>query len=386
MRNTYQERLDELFQLDDFPENAFYSGNIIGGRELIVYGAGEGFHWIQEIFMREYGYQPSICLDRKFQNETRIDGIRCLAPEKFIPTPKQKQDAIVVISVGKENLHAEIEATLKRMGFANILYMMDIYEIHNPFRLPEALQTQGFNYFKTVESDIRRAFALFKDTMSREIFLNILRTHMHRVPVKLPMRPREEQHFPRDIPMKKGTQRYINCGAYDGDTIRQLHAGFGKVGALACFETEPELFRRLAAYLWAHRDALSTGPVIAFPCAVSRTEGLLPFKSGGGLGSRLHPDGDVMIQTVSIDHVLPGFHPTLISMDVEGEELAALRGAEKTIQADKPDLSICIYHNPSHLWEIPLYLHDQRMGYEFYLRNYTGFTGETNLYAITLIN
>ena len=68
-------------------------------------------------------------------------------------------------------------------------------------------------------------------------------------------------------------------------------------------------------------------------------------------------------------------------MDIEGAELEALKGEEKTIQANRPDLGICVYHSPSHLWEIPLYLHGLGVGYRLYLRNYTSFTGETVLYA-----
>ena len=68
-------------------------------------------------------------------------------------------------------------------------------------------------------------------------------------------------------------------------------------------------------------------------------------------------------------------------MDIEGAELEALKGAEKTIRADRPDLGICVYHSPSHLWEIPLYLHGLGVGYRLYLRNYTSLTGETVLYA-----
>jgi len=67
-------------------------------------------------------------------------------------------------------------------------------------------------------------------------------------------------------------------------------------------------------------------------------------------------------------------------MDIEGAELDALKGAENTIRESLPDLAICLYHSPSHLWEIPLFI--SSLGdYKFHLRNYTSFISETVLYA-----
>jgi hypothetical protein len=68
-------------------------------------------------------------------------------------------------------------------------------------------------------------------------------------------------------------------------------------------------------------------------------------------------------------------------MDVEGAEPDALKGAEGLIREHRPDLGICVYHAPDHIWEIPLYLHEMGLGYRFYLRNHTAFTQETVLYA-----
>ncbi len=70
-------------------------------------------------------------------------------------------------------------------------------------------------------------------------------------------------------------------------------------------------------------------------------------------------------------------------MDVEGAELEALKGAETLIKQNKPDLAICVYHTPNHIWDIPFYLEGLGLGYKFCLRNYTSFISETVLYAAT---
>jgi hypothetical protein len=71
----------------------------------------------------------------------------------------------------------------------------------------------------------------------------------------------------------------------------------------------------------------------------------------------------------------------MITMDIEGVELQALMGAEKTIRRSSPDLGICVYHAANQIWEIPLYINSLGLGYKFYLRNYTSFSQETVLYA-----
>jgi hypothetical protein len=107
----------------------------------------------------------------------------------------------------------------------------------------------------------------------------------------------------------------------------------------------------------------------------------LRFSSGNRINSTLSDDGDTVIQCVALDHVLPDFRPSFINMDIEGAEPQALKGAEQLIRRHRPDLAICVYHQPAHLWDIALQLHALVPDYRFFLRNYTGFPAETVLYA-----
>jgi len=310
-----------------------------------------------------------------------ILGIPGYSPQEYIPSQEEQQNAVVIISVGKVDYHAEIIDLLTQMGFKNIVLMKDIYEINNPFRLPEALQSQGFEYYLEQKAKIFKAYELFTDDESRDVFLAVLQTHMQRIPVVIPARPRDEQYFPPDIKLAKGYSRFVNCGAYDGDTIRLLNQVHGIVDEIVCFETEPQLFDRLTHYLREKKEHLARNTVTAIPCAVYSQTLLHPFISGGGLGSRVAENGDVQKQCVALDDVIPGFQPTFINMDIEGAELDALQGAVQILKLNTPDLGISLYHTPNHLWDIPLFLNELDMGYHFYLRNYTSFTTETILYA-----
>lgn len=71
----------------------------------------------------------------------------------------------------------------------------------------------------------------------------------------------------------------------------------------------------------------------------------------------------------------------LIKMDVEGEELAAMMGARQTIERFQPDLAICIYHHPEHLWKIPLLIKKWVPDYELYIDHKYLCVGETVCFA-----
>ena len=192
----------------------------------------------------------------------------------------------------------------------------------------------------------------------------------------------KEQYFPRDINLSKGYSRFINCGAYDGDTVMRLNALFGKVDAIVLFEPDMENFKLLTRYLCAKHNEIAQS-AIAFPCGVFSHVKQLRFVGEKKMHSMISNKGESIIQCVALDHVIPSFKPTFISMDVEGAELDALKGAEMLIKKNKPDLAICVYHAPNHIWDIPFYIESLHLGYKFYLRNYTSFITETVLYATT---
>ncbi|MDR1474425.1 MAG: FkbM family methyltransferase [Endomicrobium sp.] len=99
-------------------------------------------------------------------------------------------------------------------------------------------------------------------------------------------------------------------------------------------------------------------------------------------GSFISNDGESIINTVSIDEVLAGKPVTFIKMDIEGSELAALVGAKNTIRKYKPRLAICIYHKPSDIIDIPLYILSLVPEYKLYIRHYSTATWETVLYCV----
>ena len=67
----------------------------------------------------------------------------------------------------------------------------------------------------------------------------------------------------------------------------------------------------------------------------------LPLTSGASLEAHIRPKANrsaLDVATVTVDHVAAGRQVALIKIDVEGHEMAVLRGAAATIAADRPAL------------------------------------------------
>jgi FkbM family methyltransferase len=73
-----------------------------------------------------------------------------------------------------------------------------------------------------------------------------------------------------------------------------------------------------------------------------------------------------------------------LKMDVEGSEMAALRGAEASIRRFRPKLAISIYHKPNDFFDIINYVHDLGLGYALFIDHHTIYEEETVLYGTVL--
>ena len=67
---------------------------------------------------------------------------------------------------------------------------------------------------------------------------------------------------------------------------------------------------------------------------------------------------------------------------MDGAELESLKGVRHTIQRDKLQLAICIYHKPKDMTMIPLYIKELVSEYRLYVRQHSNHGCKTVLYVI----
>lgn len=170
------------------------------------------------------------------------------------------------------------------------------------------------------------------------------------------------EYIPVDLPRYKNPIRLIDCGAYNGIGIEQLiHAGY-ELDSVVAFEPDTENYLRLVEKNYGEFEK------IFLPLAAWSKEDKLQFSNNGSMSSKLGDQGLTIVQSATIDRVLPNYKPTLIKMDIEGAEFEALLGAKKTILECQPDLCISIYHSPADLYRIGELINSWNVNYKFYVR------------------
>jgi FkbM family methyltransferase len=181
----------------------------------------------------------------------------------------------------------------------------------------------------------------------------------------------------------------IDAGACWGDTSLYFAHEVGERGQVLSFEFIPSNLRVLRRNLLANPGIGRRVTLVPQPLWQHADQEL--FYVDWGPGSRvsfqkLRDDfQDTRCATTTIDSVVRTFEVPrvdFIKMDIEGAELAALRGAEATIRRFQPKLAISLYHSIEDFESIPAYLDSLHLPYRYYLEHHTIYENETVLFAV----
>lgn len=217
---------------------------------------------------------------------------------------------------------------------------------------------------------LRRVAALWGDEASREIFRQQLSWRLHSDFSEMG-EPQPDQYFPRDVIRSRPDERFVDAGAFDGDTLRSLPAGFSRAWAI-----EPDPGN--AARLRSRADSR----VAVFETALGERAGRGHFDALGSPASSLAEGGGTEVSLSALDDLLADASPTFLKLDVEGSELAALKGSVRTLRRAQPVVAVCLYHKVEDLWEIPLFLGEVLPGHRHFLRIHARDGFELVTYAI----
>ena len=289
-------------------------------RKLIIYGAGV---WGKQLVKLSLGgiQWYAYCDKDKVKQGNTFFGLPVISPEKLI---QEYEDAIVIIP-----------------GFK---HMRSIYE---------DLMDLGFNSSQILYFD--------QDPYGETVFLE------------------DKQYFENNIVQPQENEVFVDGGCFDFHSSKTFTKWCeGKYEKIFAFEPDPSNFKVCEENI----KNLNLNNVNLINAGLWKENGELHFNAEGHGGSSISEAGSSSVNVVSLDDVLGDQRVTFIKMDIEGAELEALKGAEKSIIANRPKLAICIYHKPEDILEIPMYLLSLVPDYKFYIRHYSNYTIETVLYAV----
>jgi len=190
------------------------------------------------------------------------------------------------------------------------------------------------------------------------------------------------QYFPDDLFGLSEAEVFVDCGAYDGDS---LHIFFERQptfrGTFIAVEPDPINLQSLKQYVATLPDDWRDRVKI-LPQAVGARREIVRFAATGLASAGISSTGTLEVESVPLDEMLEDMRPTFIKMDIEGAEVNALIGARRSIETALPVLAICVYHQPDHLWRIPLLIQSFSKEYRFFLRPHNEEGWDLVCYAV----
>lgn len=337
----------------------------------------------------------------------------------FIPIADICEGTVYFAAVGDEvkNMKEDLEALSERFR-QKFGYNLNVTEA-NPADVVEIIKTrikEARNFYITEKGEWLRDFTnKLGDDISRDSWITFIRQRILAkvfsasdtcYPIKPPASTlewrKEREKHKLDLPLLTDPQgnpldnlyfKYIyvyrqyavpeiveivpdstivDAGAFVGDTAAWFAQATGKSGKIYAFEPSPknaacgrENMRRngidnVEFLTVALSDRSGTISVIENESWASADKIVAADKADVSSDGLPMEPLDAMIGKIGkVD---------FIKADIEGSEMAMLRGAAETIKKYAPVCAICLYHKKDDFWEIPQYLHKLRPDYKFWFR------------------
>ena len=196
----------------------------------------------------------------------------------------------------------------------------------------------------------------------------------------------EPIYFSKQIWGHLSQETYLDCGAFDGDTVESFVLSCPDYVKIYAFEPVPEVMRLCKNNLQDLYN-LENSNIIYMEYATSDIQGEVCFDVGTMNGeSKQSETGSIKCKCMPID-LINDNNVSLIKMDIEGAEAAAIEGAKNIIANNTPKMAICIYHKPGDFWRIPHLILNINSNYHFVIRHHDyEVYSETVLYCVPTLS
>jgi len=362
-----RQNLSSLIKVDHIILKDYAKEIIDGNIEVVLYGAG---CWAKQQYrmLQECGVQiKAVGIDSRYcQPGMRFFDFDILPIENLMD---EFPDAALWVgfNLDKESYN-ELQNRLQGRFGKRKIFACDCAKYEN-------FANQNYKYSDVIsnEENFQWLYDKLVDEKSRETFLSYLSQRISGDYSYAENVYDSDHYFAKDL-VQLENEVFVDCGAFTGDTIQDL---FSKVEPLKVYAFEPDEnnYRIL-------KDNFEGKQVLCLQKGAFSKKTTLFFVGGNADASKIADDGDIQIEVDTIDNILQGQQATFIKMDIEGSELEALKGAEKTIRQFHPKLAISAYHKFEDLFTLPQYIYSLNNEYKFYVRRHSHLTHELVLYAL----
>lgn len=238
------------------------------------------------------------------------------------------------------------------------------------------------DFYRQNEASLQKVYGLLADDASREAYAARIKALMTGNAGYLPLSAHEEYYHPLVRPEYGDIM--LDGGVSDMVGVQKRFAqSVGEKGCVFGFEPIPDM------------AAVARKELACFPQYHLQTSGLgktteeVRFAylrdSSHMAAQNSEEENSVLCQMTSIDDFVRKHwlgRVNCIKLDVEGAEMLALAGGRETILKHRPKLIVCLYHKPSDMVDVPLFIHDLAEEYALYVAHSSCMFTDTILYAI----
>ncbi len=329
-------------------------------KPIVLYGMGNGADKIIDV-LNLFGIQfCGVFASDGFVREKYFHSHKIMS---YAELKDKYKDMIVLLCFGSSRPEV----------IENVLKIADEQELYAP-EVPViggGLFTE--EYLKQNSEDFRFVYSKLQDEVSKKTFENIINYKISgKINYLLDCQVSEDE--PYNSFLKLSNESFVDLGAYNGDTVADFIKRCPNYSEITAVEPDVKTFKKL------EKNTENIKNITLLNACVSDKCGKVLFAMKGGRNSVLSGTG-TETDCISVDSL--NQNASFIKMDVEGEEINAIKGAKNTIINHKPKMLISAYHRTDDLISIPKAVLSLNPDYKMYIRHFSYLPAwDTNFYFI----
>ena len=242
--------------------------------------------------------------------------------------------------------------------FANI---KNVYIFSNPFNKHDRDTSKEF-----VDANLRRfekVYDLLEDDVSRQNLMAYINARINK-DVQFIDDYSDKNYFNNSVFCVGSEEKYVDIGAYDGDTIRTfLKECDGRYAHIYAIEPDEEAYNKLNTYIKDNHIGQITTRKMG--CYSHKAE--LSFDNSVDTSNRIiESSGGKRIPVDALDNIVDS--ASIIKIAQQGPVIDIVEGARHTIERNRPKLSFLVGVDIEHLLGLPVLINEMNLDYKIYFR------------------
>jgi len=325
---------------------------------------------IRSIIARNSGLQLERIVGFPTAETVAIDDWPYSRYADFFENPPKSESTLVVDRSCTWRDETPDSARLQALGFSVVRFEQFL---NAPIFLSDGYYRAHSDYLLSNYKGLMSFVDVFADEKSKCVYLQSLMAliSMNYEFFHANLNPYEHRYVPDDInrPLR-ADEVFVDCGAFDGmDSIGLMQRVNFKFRSVHVFEPENVNYVRTVDAIQKVVTQHCLQHVYPYRIGVSDVNKYVSFAGDGqgvtATGNSIDTGKGIFVGR--LDDVIS--NATWIKLEVEGSELAALRGAASLIHSCRPTISVSVYHKPEDYLELIPYLLNSLTDYNYYLRH-----------------